>query len=632
MNTPKHHPAAEHVKDRWLGFGNKLPPDALGVWDSIADVFDKHLNGQAECWSVMPAETGAGKSLSATSYAALLAKDPKEHRGMLIVSRLMSQVDEMIETINTIATAHVAVGRHSESNTTRESEANAQILCITHAMFNVSLSQLENGEGKRWRELMIMEDGQERSLIVVDESLDMLKLPTLEVSAVNALNNVLPKLKGHDPATMIRTQTCNLTLNNTLLTMQELPSADLQMIAGVLNAQLDLAQYAKDLGTFNGLLDVAIADGASAKTKYERDRLVQFKTAKEHMEMLLHILDSFGVIKNNADRIFTGCTVLPLMGSPPVILDATANVNNVYDQLRKNGGICIDVVELKQLRRYDNLTVHVARLGKTGKSSLVSAKGQTMVTHAYDDVMFQAKKYGLTDTLVVSHKDTEPYWAKFANLRTAHFNAIDGLNVYSQCDSCVIWGFLHQDMVRMKCSMIALSAQIHNGIPDDSLATEFEARLIAAKIIQALNRIRTRRITDTDGGCAPSHAFLTIPSRGTIGDRVLDLVMGSMPGAQLQDWELDVEGPAKMGRKRNFDYHQAAVTFLKNLAVGKTVKMKHIQAGAGLSNEACKTAFQLRTRSGNDRDAVFASLREQGIQVYIDDTKTRDKYSFTRVA
>jgi Rad3-related DNA helicase len=98
-------------------------PALRNLWGIMADTFRRSIinsiNGVvASPWSILQPPTGSGKTRGACVFAALQAdanaQGVLEPVGVLIVTRLIAQANEMAEEINTLAGRAVAVAHHSD--------------------------------------------------------------------------------------------------------------------------------------------------------------------------------------------------------------------------------------------------------------------------------------------------------------------------------------------------------------------------------------------------------------------------------------------------------------------------------------------------------------------------------------
>src|SRR5262249_37774215 len=129
------------------------------LWTTMANTYQDAIvdtaAGVPPRWRILWPPTGSGKTLGAKVYSALQAERNaataglRKPVGILIVTRLIAQADEMVTTINTLAVRQVAVADHSEHRATHEQLNDSDVLVITHQAYVTATQTLTNArEGK----------------------------------------------------------------------------------------------------------------------------------------------------------------------------------------------------------------------------------------------------------------------------------------------------------------------------------------------------------------------------------------------------------------------------------------------------------------------------------------------------
>lgn len=95
-----------------------------------------------------------------------------------------------------------------------------------------------------------------------------------------------------------------------------------------------------------------------------------------------------------------------------------------------------------------------------------------------------------------------------------------------------------------------------------------QRRHLATSIIQAMGRVRLRKVIDEHGRCAPTDVFIVLPS-GERGTEILRYIRQELPNISVQNWPLDLDGP-KVRVKRSGLPHEGLVTFMSNRSPGST--------------------------------------------------------------
>ena len=90
--------------------------------------------------------------------------------GIMIVTRLKAQADEVVSDINAYVGRHVAVADHTDSRATPEQLHESDIVVITHAAYTRAKETLSGVNADRWHRLTRWRGGR-RLLTIIDEAL-----------------------------------------------------------------------------------------------------------------------------------------------------------------------------------------------------------------------------------------------------------------------------------------------------------------------------------------------------------------------------------------------------------------------------------------------------------------------------
>ena len=98
--------------------------------------------------------------------------------------------------------------------------------------------------------------------------------------------------------------------------------------------------------------------------------------------------------------------------------------------------------------------------------------------------------------------------------------------------------------------------------------------------MQAINRIRTRRVIDAEGNCDQSFVYMLPPENNT-GTAVYDAVIDQMPDITVQPWRVD-------GAKRTTrsEHEVALLKFFKGMQAGESWSATSLRKSLGISRSA----------------------------------------------
>ena len=180
--------------------------------------------------------------------------------------------------------------------------------------------------------------------------------------------------------------------------------------------------------------------------------------------------------------------------------------------------------------------------------------------------------------LFCTHKAVEhialEYETDFGDFKVAHWGAIDGRNDWQDFDTVVLFGLAYRDGIWANNAFIALQ-----GLPDDdwmsdpkwgaykNIRQEMQIKQLSVSLIQAINRIRCRRVVDQKGNCDRADVFVVLP-RGEQGQAILSNVMTDMPSIKTVEWEYEIDGPA-LRRVRKGSSHEAILVYMQNAPAGE---------------------------------------------------------------
>ena len=226
----------------------------------------------------------------------------------------------------------------------------------------------------------------------------------------------------------------------------------------------------------------------------------------------------------------TSVSVIPKRISQVLVLDATAEINKLYE----NTAEVVVVKNWEHPRNYQNLTIKVS-WQHTGRTSLVNAPAKAQASAKTLQSFLLSEN--AVPTLVVSHKALTPYLEKKAiSADLAYWGSLDGKNDWQDCHRVVLFGLNHKDRAfyekRAFGSNSDLTLDLHEFIVSD----------LAVEITQALARVRVRKTVDDEGNCQPTTAFLTLPD-SEVGRAILKRVKEQFPNCKADSWGLGVGGP-----------------------------------------------------------------------------------------
>ena len=273
-----------------------------------------------------------------------------------------------------------------------------------------------------------------------------------------------------------------------------------------------------------------------------------------------------------------------------VILDATAQSNVLYELLE--GEVYVVPVP-GGIRDYCNVTLHVARTtAGLGKSKMKDTK-HLRIPRLVQEV---AKEVGKgRKVFMCVHKLAKDLLATFSTpempLNIGWWGAVDGKNDWADCDVAVIFGLPYMDHRRAIGSVLAVNGPQDNAWLQSPPAYNQHANLpemlairdVAASVVQAINRVRCRRMADASGRCEKTDVLIVLP-KDWRGDTVLEHIHLNMPGIQEVPWDFEPDGP-KAYAPRSRSAAEAVIGLMRNRPPG-AVLLSHVKRELSLSSIA----------------------------------------------
>ena len=295
----------------------------------------------------------------------------------------------------------------------------------------------------------------------------------------------------------------------------------------------------------------------------------------------------------------------------PVILDATAEQEPLWELLGERVRIAKKV---EGARNYRNVRLHVARASAVGKSGMTQHADERL-TRMLDN---------LSDTLegrrvfLCLHKQLESHATTFAPPFEAysvdHWGNVDGRNDWQDFDAAILFGLFYRpdtwaiDMMQAVHQVATAGELLGIGAHQNRnrIKRTLNNRQIAASVIQAINRIRCRRVVDGDGNCPEADVYIVLP-RNKLGNDVLARIESEMPGIQVMPWDFDLDGEAREVRKAH--YVDPVINFMKNQPPGEielTAICKRLMLG-----KSAKKDMQKDFKEPNSR--LSSQLAQMGV-------------------
>ena len=572
----------------------------------------------------------------------------------------------------------IAISYHSDKKKTLKLKdlGNYPVLVITHRAYVLALDRLNNNSTieETWSYFHDFYRGQ-RSLVVIDEAIDLVEESSLSLNHVRMLLGFIPQeIRVQYPNEILFLKTLEGILEK-LETDKELDTTKERVIV--------VDPLIKRYPTYSGVGE-AIRDGTLQQavpeerlTDHEVNllqnaegeiRLMDFAALKESLKHVrfdrqidkddadeserlstlhrntLSSVDAlyqswFYYSKDNSKPTFnTARLLVPKNARGAVILDATAGCNVMYE-LFENA----QVIEPPQgTRDYQNVTLHVSVGHKVGKI-FMGDNPQGLSDALMGSLAVEFEKYDTKrKVLIVTHKKLEPHLLQYEpeefEVSVAHWGALNGSNKWKDCDTVVIFGLPYRPNTFPVNAFMAfqgvqttewLTSQEERKFRDyNDIREAIATGQMVTDIVQAINRVRCRKVIDTQGNCPPTDVYLLLPTKETAQD-LLTGITKQMPNVRVVNWNYKGQKQKKRGVKKS-NYEESLVSYLlTNLSEGSKIVKSTVKDTLGIP----KTTFERlisRLHTPDPSDPMVKQLADSGISYQVKRRKKTQRGYFLK--
>jgi hypothetical protein len=561
-------------------FGMPASEPLRKLWRIMANTYQQSIiataQDQPSRWRVLQPPTGSGKTMGAVVYSGLQAElnfsvpDGVLPVGLMIVTRLKAQVDEVVADINAYVGRDVAIADHTDHRPTPEQLHESDIVVITHEAYTRAKKTMSGVKAERWKRLTHWRGGR-RLLTIVDEALaNVVEHSQVKLDDLSFLIGLIP----HEMRLAHAAEVEALEVLRESMLFQ----------AGV----NDGFEIGTSLAWVEGEAPAAanLAPLRAAMLKLPYDRQIGREDEKERQRLAARydkvlgaaeaLLDqyAFMALTGNQHSLNSAALAIPLELPGPVVLDATAGVDLMYQLMEDKADI---IPTPPGVRDYSNVTLHVARtasIGKTKMEDLAATRFPRLQANLAERLSADSRVLFCVHKRV-KHQVPEKADLGVQEVASAHWGAVDGSNAYKDFDTAVIFGLPFMDRIWGTNVFFAFQ-----GVRDDdwldnpswkqhaNVTELLHRRHLATSIIQAMGRVRLRKVIDEHGRCAPTDVFIVLPT-GERGTEILQYIRQELSNITVKDWEFDPDGP-KVRVKRGGLPDARLVTFMENRSLGRT--------------------------------------------------------------
>ncbi|TPM06129.1 MULTISPECIES: hypothetical protein [unclassified Mesorhizobium] len=607
---------ARRMRTHWEDvLGNTFSNALEQLWQVTARTFNNAIVASDHRWRVLEPATGTGKTQGLIVYSAMMAELNAvsclvNRSGILVVVRTIEQADEIVASINEMFGGPVAIARHSENKVSVGKCSEKDVLVITHSAYQRAVEAIYRNQQGKWDEFVIWEGGR-RCLTIIDEAIanivEHYQVKAQDISNVVAMIDQPMRVRHHVAVQAIE------SLKRTLEFLEFDRTDEKQGLLwrDVMGSQIDWSGSHSLLGLAEEVSRLPL-DMMMLRKDSPLDRHRLAEQACNTLRSCENILGKWAYYHRSGDwdTINNSELLIPVDLPGPVVLDATASNNMLWELL----GDRVDRPLIpSKARSYRNVRLHVAYANGLGKSSMAE-KGGNRVARVVKELEKSCKEKSV---LICLHKLVESKAlaldANFLRYEVAHFGAIDGKNDWQDFDTAIILGLPYRGDLWAVGTFIALQ-----GLPEDEwfaspswqgyddVRKVMEQKQITVSVVQAINRIRCRKVINSDGDCPSADIYIILPDNRQ-GASILKDITTEMPGINVLPWDFVLDGDVV--KVRLADGYDPLISFMASRPSGET-SVRMIKSELGWCSSKMKDLGRLLRDNGH---RITATLAEMGV-------------------
>ncbi len=614
MITPKDFSDSYSIK--WIEeFHNVSSKSLRDSWSTLATAFNDCIidnkDGRDARRLVVSMPTGSGKTTGLAHYLGMLPEDTKA----VIIVFFTDSADELENTINQ-SNPGKAIAIHSKNGTKLTDISEHQVLIVTHA---------------HYLNHMYKDHLEQRDLVVIDEAIDLLQEYRITNPGLRRLRTVFESVinPGYDVKDSI----------DKVIGMLETSKQIQEQINNINNDYKEAFKGSDDdsppsLSRREHLLkSMGIAEGICF------DDLREIIRKKDCSQILTTRSNSFGeaslkqvlleditsienILKgwfyyygSNLDTSSLNTASIKLPNKSVVVLDATATTNYLYKMF---SDVTLYPSEEKA-RSYSNVDLYLAKGFSTGKSSLMT-NPQTSAGSLLENLRLTIPN--TSKVLIVTHKGLGGSLASYEmpfDYEVNHFGNLTGKNDWQDFDTVVIYGLMH------KPEEFHINRQATSGkddfinIDDNYARKKLISTDLASEVIQAINRVRCRKVIDEEGNCKKTNIYLTLPP-GELGADILSSVRRVMVNINIKDWVFNSSFTGASPKRSSY---------IRPIILHVSARMG--EGVASVSSADVRSSLGIPSSSYDDivrTNGFIRALSEAGLKLELPPTARRGQYYY----
>lgn len=498
------------MRELWVGHGNTETENIDRAWAKIHECYETQLSGKTGL-HVSDSVCGTGKTLSVVAACSVLAQTNTSIGGLIVV-RFTDEADNIAKRINDIVGEKVAVAFHSRLTKEEKTQLDVskyQFVIITHVSYIASVSSDHNNKD-RFRNWV----WGERDFRVIDESLDLVERHSITMGDLREFGHIITCYK--ERFALKREFSDQFLLVDLIEEFLHTRSDDgyvgqlYEQVISKFDTEVYLSSMIETI--IQADTDAWWMDDSYSRGKDSHELKSKFVELATLFDRVIR-LETWLSDNKRGMKASAGELVLPDQFDSLCILDATSNIDMIYNLFSGSSDRFNRYSVPRNVRNFSNATLHVlptgSGLGKLSGKQAAAMRQPKLVQWAVetfnssDKVLFAGHKEQMTSLKSLLEK---------ANVRFQYdliwWGAIDGKNTWKTYNKLVVTSLLflppdHSPTAKLAFKALVPELEVDG---DDSIASS----AMAVSLIQLLCRIRIRNVTDFYGNCDTSDIYLPL--------------------------------------------------------------------------------------------------------------------------
>jgi hypothetical protein len=616
----------DEIKEKFENFNVHVSddlPEILGklcrtLNYSIKNPVISSINSR-KIWA-FPAQTGIGKSIALQIYVSML-----KNEASLIVVSTKAEAHNYAKYIcklsnnDDYAMAIFSGGDAKKYKFAGECLVDPQkyrCLIITHAR----MQELANSDEQK-QDTFRLYNGEnqkikKRELVVIDEKISFANHESISIDEYTRMLNFVENALVYSKECSELGKTSDVTeqlhtIKEHLVTEASTLSDDksaklidpvepfLALKNNKLEEKIDLQLFENVVETrFDELSQELNSIMNSKEKRFEKDKsktltlVRRFRRIlqKEHSDGEYCDLKNMVLFKTNQATTISKFKQFYSMFGACVVLDATATVNEFYETASQGRIPSFDIINVRKIRKYKNLTIHTAKGFLQSRSALCGSDKKIASNLEKYKPVIDSLKSDKQKLLVIGHKmfvsSLESEYIGDGSVAFTNWGNHVGKNDWNDCFKVLVIGWNYLPEIETVSDIYGASMPSGDESAISKVTREnidkFSVGQMAEDIVQAVMRTRARVIADDDSDCLPAEVYLLYPDR-TNEQAVIDKVVAEFPSATVKSWNPPFGIDLSSFTKPQKNAHSILEALDESKQQGKTeVSWKEIRESSGL--------------------------------------------------